>query len=54
MVTLLIVFFLVIVALILSLSSFGMNREYERAVVFRLGRIAPLKGPGWYWLIPFV
>jgi regulator of protease activity HflC (stomatin/prohibitin superfamily) len=43
-----------IVLLLLALSSFGMNREYQRAVVFRLGRIAPLKGPGWYWLIPLI
>jgi len=45
---------LVVILLILSVNSFGMNREYERAVVFRLGRIAPLKGPGWYWLIPLI
>jgi regulator of protease activity HflC (stomatin/prohibitin superfamily) len=43
-----------IVLLLLAISSFGMNREYQRAVVFRLGRIAPLKGPGWYWLIPLI
>ena len=43
-----------IIMLVLALNSFGMNREYERAVVFRLGRIAPLKGPGWYWLIPLI
>ena len=45
---------LLVIFLILALNSFGMNREYERAVVFRLGRIAPLKGPGWYWLIPLI
>lgn len=22
--------------------------------MFRLGRVAPLKGPGWYWLIPLI
>src|ERR1700727_1745799 len=27
-------------------------REYERAVIFRLGRYAGLRGPGLYWLIP--
>lgn len=45
---------LVVIALLLASSSFGLNREYERAVVFRLGRLAPLKGPGWYWLIPLL
>jgi regulator of protease activity HflC (stomatin/prohibitin superfamily) len=54
MLTLLIIVALGIVALLIALSSFGINREYERAVVFRLGRSAPLKGPGWYWLIPLV
>ena len=37
-----------------SLKSFGINREYQRGVLFRLGRLGPTKGPGWYWLIPFV
>ncbi|MGA3204809.1 MAG: slipin family protein [Bryobacteraceae bacterium] len=27
-------------------------REYERALIFRLGRYAGLRGPGLYWLIP--
>src|SRR5881394_2612213 len=40
--------------LISSLKSFGINREYQRAVLFRLGRLGEMKGPGWYWLIPFV
>jgi regulator of protease activity HflC (stomatin/prohibitin superfamily) len=36
------------------LRSFGINREYQRGVVFRLGRLGKMKGPGWFWLIPFV
>jgi regulator of protease activity HflC (stomatin/prohibitin superfamily) len=36
-----------------ALKTFGINQEYERAVVFRLGRIREPKGPGWYWLVPF-
>ena len=43
-----------IVALVTVLKSFGINQEYERAVLFRLGRLGKTKGPGWYWLIPFV
>jgi regulator of protease activity HflC (stomatin/prohibitin superfamily) len=45
---------LLIVALVFMLKSFGINQEYQRGVLFRLGRLAPTKGPGWYWLIPFV
>lgn len=40
--------------LVAALKTFGINQEYERAVVFRLGRVVEPKGPGWYWLIPFV
>src|SRR4249919_2141368 len=43
-----------VVVLLVVLGSFGINREYQRAVLFRLGRLAPMKGPGWFWLIPFV
>src|SRR3954451_14565265 len=43
-----------IALLVLVLKSFGINQEYQRGVLFRLGRLAPTKGPGWYWLIPFV
>ena len=28
-------------------------QEYERAVVFRLGRFAGVRGPGLYWNLPF-
>src|SRR3569623_2464821 len=41
-------------ALVAALKSFGINQEYQRAVLFRLGRLGQTKGPGWYWLIPFV
>ena len=40
--------------LVSSLKSFGINQEYQRGVLFRLGRLGTMKGPGWYWLIPFV
>ncbi|HEX4695544.1 MAG TPA: SPFH domain-containing protein [Sphingomonas sp.] len=42
------------IALVLALKSFGINQEYERGVVFRLGRLQATKGPGWFWLIPIV
>jgi regulator of protease activity HflC (stomatin/prohibitin superfamily) len=47
-------FILGFVALMLALKSFGINQEYQRGVVFRLGRIVETKGPGWFWLIPLV
>ncbi len=34
-------------------TSLRILREYERAVVFRLGRIRPLRGPGLIFLVPF-
>jgi regulator of protease activity HflC (stomatin/prohibitin superfamily) len=42
-----------VVILLVVLSNFRINREYQRGVLFRLGRLAPMKGPGWFWLIPF-
>jgi regulator of protease activity HflC (stomatin/prohibitin superfamily) len=44
----------IIFLLVAGLKTFGINQEYERAVVFRLGRVREPKGPGWYWLIPFI
>lgn len=45
---------LAVALLLVVLFSFGINREYQRGVLFRLGRLGVMKGPGWYWLIPFV
>jgi regulator of protease activity HflC (stomatin/prohibitin superfamily) len=42
---------LILVVLVL-LSGLRVAREYQRAVVFRLGRYKGLRGPGLYWLIP--
>ena len=51
-VVLVIVLFL---ALIFALSAIKVMREYERAIVFRLGRLFPQpKGPGLILLIPVV
>ena len=44
----------VVLVLIMLIKSFGINQEYQRGVLFRLGRLGPMKGPGWYGLIPFV
>jgi regulator of protease activity HflC (stomatin/prohibitin superfamily) len=45
----------VVVALLLVASSIRVAREYERGVVFRLGRLlTPPKGPGLFFLIPVI
>jgi len=48
------IFIPIVLLLILLFRSFRINQEYQRAVLFRLGRLGEMKGPGWYWLIPFV
>ncbi len=34
-------------------TSLRVMKEYERAVVFRLGRVRPIRGPGLIFLVPF-
>jgi len=46
------VFFLVIFLLILAASAIKVLREYERGVIFRLGRLIGAKGPGLFFIIP--
>ncbi len=43
------------VGLVVGFVLLGLRvaQEYERAVVFRLGRFAGVRGPGLYWNIPF-
>jgi regulator of protease activity HflC (stomatin/prohibitin superfamily) len=45
---------LVILGLILLSMSVRILREYERGVIFRLGRLIATKGPGLIFLIPIV
>lgn len=47
-------FFLVIFVLILAASAIKILREYERGVIFRLGRLIGAKGPGIIFIIPGV
>jgi regulator of protease activity HflC (stomatin/prohibitin superfamily) len=49
-ITVLIVFFV----LLLLVNAIRILREYERGVVFRLGRLIAIKGPGLILLIPMV
>ncbi|HEY3019988.1 MAG TPA: slipin family protein [Solirubrobacteraceae bacterium] len=53
-VVIVLVFTLLAVALTLAAASLRILREYERAVVFRLGRLLGPKGPGLVLLIPGV
>ncbi len=41
-----------IVILVILLSGLRIAQEYQRGVVFRLGRYLALRGPGLYWIIP--
>jgi regulator of protease activity HflC (stomatin/prohibitin superfamily) len=44
---------LIIVIIIFS-QSIKMVNEYERVVIFRLGRLSGVKGPGLFLIIPFI
>ncbi len=44
---------LIIVIAILS-QSIKMVKEYERVVIFRLGRLSGVKGPGLFFIIPVI
>ena len=40
--------------LVIALSGLRVAQEYERGVIFRLGRYNGLRGPGLYWIIPLI
>lgn len=42
------------VVIFVLLSGIRVAQEYQRAIVFRLGRFSGVKGPGLYWLIPVI
>jgi regulator of protease activity HflC (stomatin/prohibitin superfamily) len=43
---------LIVVVVLIILSSIRVLKEYERAIVFRLGRFIKVKGPGIFILLP--
>jgi len=47
-------FFLIVFILIVAASAIKILREYERGVIFRLGRLIGAKGPGLIFIIPGV
>lgn len=47
---------IIILAIVVAIlfSAIKIAREYERGVVFRLGRLLGVKGPGLFLLVPFI
>src|SRR5271163_4492359 len=43
-----------IVLVFFVLSGIRMAQEYQRGVIFRLGRYKGLRGPGLFWIMPLV
>jgi regulator of protease activity HflC (stomatin/prohibitin superfamily) len=40
--------------LLIAIAGLRIAQEYQRSVVFRLGRVRSVKGPGVYWIIPLL
>jgi regulator of protease activity HflC (stomatin/prohibitin superfamily) len=51
-VALIVIAVLLLLLLVLATSSIKIAKEYERGVVFRLGRLIDLKGPGLFLIFP--
>lgn len=49
-----IVGFIVLLFVVLASASIRIVQEYERGVIFRLGRLVGAKGPGLFFIIPFI
>lgn len=41
-----------VICILLGVSGLKIDREYQRGVIFRLGRMKSVRGPGMYWIIP--
>jgi regulator of protease activity HflC (stomatin/prohibitin superfamily) len=48
-----IIFLVFVVAVVLVVSA-RIAKEWERAVILRLGRVSGVKGPGLFFIIPFI
>jgi len=48
------VFFAFAILALVAISGLRIAQEYERGVVFRLGRFSSVKGPGLYWIVPVI
>jgi regulator of protease activity HflC (stomatin/prohibitin superfamily) len=49
-----IVIFLIVAAIVVFFSSLRICTEWERKLVLRLGRFAGVRGPGIFFLLPFI
>jgi regulator of protease activity HflC (stomatin/prohibitin superfamily) len=47
-------FFLLVVLVLLIASAVRIVQEYERGVIFRLGRLVGARGPGLFFIIPII
>ena len=47
-------FVIIAITIAFGLAGFRIAQEYQRGVVFRLGRLKGQKGPGLYWIIPLI
>ncbi len=45
---------LLVAALIVAQRGIKLDREYQRGVIFRLGRLQGVRGPGLYFILPFI
>ena len=43
-----------ILVVVFIVAGFRIANQYQRAVVFRLGRLLGVRGPGLYWIIPLI
>ena len=43
-----------ILVVLFIVAGFRIANQYQRAVVFRLGRLLGVRGPGLYWIIPLI
>ncbi len=45
---------IIILALIFTFAGLRIANQYQRAIVFRLGKLRGVRGPGLYWIIPLI
>ncbi|HEY9646481.1 MAG TPA: slipin family protein [Chroococcidiopsis sp.] len=45
---------LILALMFMGISGVKIDREYQRGVIFRLGRVRGVMGPGLYWIIPWI
>jgi len=45
---------LLVALAVFIIAGFRIAQEYEHGVVFRLGRLRGVRGPGLYWIIPLI